>query len=556
MDELKIILDRMKKPLAFASRDNFAHLKSLAALEPFMQVQAEELKRVAKERPEVSEIEELFSGFDSLTPEKKKDRILKASAVIDALEYALIPSADHSELTSSPGNPPHPSPLPQGERVQDVSRPSIGGEQGESDRGFLHLDTPIQYCKGVGPKRAELFGKLGISTVEDALTYLPWRYEDRGNLKKIGRLAYGSYETVSGEVVSAEVVQTKRQRVKIFELLITDRSGMLVGSWFNQPFMKKMFKPGQKVILSGIVKANPYKGGLPQIDNPDYEIMEDNEADNLIHTGRTVPIYRTTAGLSVRYLRSMIKTVLDTFGAAAQDMLPGPIVKKYSLMPLPEAFFEAHFPTKEKDLAILNRGTSAAHRRLSFEELFVLELGLALRKRGLSTEKKGIRFKPMNRLDSELRKNLPYQLTAAQERVIAEIKRDMTRERPMNRLVQGDVGSGKTVVALFAALLAVENGYQVCVMAPTEILAEQHYKNMGSMAQPLGVAVRSLTGGRKKKDKEAVVAEIASGDASARGRHPCAHRRTGEIQTARPRRDRRTASLRRHAALHPYLQRL
>src|SRR5512144_273512 len=182
-------------------------------------------------------------------------------------------------------------------------------------------------------------------------------------------------------------------------------------------------------------------------------------------------------------------------------------------MSVPEAFSEAHFPTKEKDLAVLNRGASAAHRRLSFEELFALELGLALRKRGVSTEKKGIHFKPMNRLETELRKKLPFSLTAAQERVIAEIKRDMAAERPMNRLIQGDVGCGQTVVALIAALLAVENGYQAAVMAPTEILAEQHYKNMSDMTRPLGVRVCSLTGSLKKKDKEAVLAEIESGAA-------------------------------------------
>ena len=142
-------------------------------------------------------------------------------------------------------------------------------ERRENNSINLQHDTPIQYCKGIGPKRAELLQKLGITTVDDALTFLPWRYEDRGNLKKIGRLTYGSFETVTGEVVSAEVVQTRRQRVKVFELVITDKSGILVGSWYNQPFMKKMFRPGQRVILSGIVKSNPYRSGLPQMDNPE-----------------------------------------------------------------------------------------------------------------------------------------------------------------------------------------------------------------------------------------------------------------------------------------------
>ncbi len=492
MDDLKTILDRIRKPLAFAGKDNFAHLHSIAALEPFIRTQVEELKRIAKVRPEILEIESLFIGFDNLSPELKKERIIRARRVIDSFEQDK--QALHPE-SRTPSGKPVVSPI--------IPEPST----------TLRLDTPIQYCKGIGPKRAEMLRKLGISTVEDALEYLPWRYEDRGHLKKIGRISYGSYETVTGEVVSAEVVSTKRQRVKVFELLITDKSGMLVGSWFNQPFMLKMFKKGQKVILSGIVKSNPYKSGIAQIDNPDYEIMEDNEADNLIHTGRTVPIYRTTAGLSVRYLRSMMKTILDSCGATVPEMLPQEIVNKYSLMPVTDAYFEVHFPTFEKDISVLNRGMSAAHRRLSFEELFVLELGLALRKRGVITEKKGISFKPLDSLEVQLRKSLPFKLTNAQERVLAEIKRDMTTERPMNRLVQGDVGSGKTVVAMIASLLAVENAYQACIMAPTEILAEQHYKNMTAMAQPLGILVRSLTGSLKKKEKEAVLADIESGTA-------------------------------------------
>jgi ATP-dependent DNA helicase RecG len=491
MNDLKTILDRIKKPLAFASRDGFAHLKSLADLEPFITAQLNELNRLANRPRELAEMEALFLGFDHLPLERKKEQLQRAAVLIEAFEHDQSGSV----------------------RAHEVSPPAPLRNQGDGGEPLYKPDTPIQYCKGIGPRRAELLRKLGILTVEDALFYLPWRYEDRGNLTKIGRLSYGSYETVSGEVVSAGVSQTKRRRVKIFELLITDKSGMLVGSWFNQPFMQKTFKPGQKVILSGIVKANPYKGGLPQIDNPDYEIMDDDEADNLIHTGRTVPIYRTTAGLSVRYLRSMIKAILDSCGAGHEEALPDELVKKHGLMAVPEALFEAHFPTREKDLGVLNRGMSAAHRRLSFEELFALELGLAIRKRGVSAEKKGIRFQSLCRLESELRKKLPFLLTKAQERVLGEIKRDMTADRPMNRLVQGDVGCGKTVVALIAALLAVENGYQAAIMAPTEILAEQHYKNMSELAGPLGITVRSLTGGRKKKEKDAVLAEIGSGGA-------------------------------------------
>jgi len=504
MDDLKTILERIRKPLDFAGRDNFAHLKSLAAMEAFIGTQAVALKRLANERPETAELEALFTGFDALSPGEKRDRIIKAKDVIDALERSL---AVHEERKNAP---PPPSARPAD---RSAVSPRKAPEGREGDKELLRLDTPIQYCKGIGPKRAELLNKLGIVTVEDALSYLPWRYEDRGNLTKIGRLAYGIFETVMGEVVSAEVVETKRKWVKVFQLVITDRSGMLVGSWYNQPFMKKAFRPGQKVILSGVVKSNPYRSGLPQIDNPDYEIMGEDGADDLIHAGRTVPIYRATSGLSVRAIRTMIKTILDSSEGSVQEALPDFLIKKYSLMPASEAVTEAHFPTKEKDLAVLNRGTSAAHRRLSFEELFSLELGLALRKRGVIVEKKGISFKQANALESALRKGLPYNLTDAQERVITEIKRDMTADRPMNRLVQGDVGCGKTVVALIASLMAVENGYQACLMAPTEILADQHFNNLSTMTMPLGITVRSLTGRMKKKEKEKLLAEIGSGEA-------------------------------------------
>ncbi|NTW66526.1 MAG: ATP-dependent DNA helicase RecG [Nitrospirae bacterium] len=484
-DDLKTILERLKKPLRYASRDDFAHLKSLTDLEPFVLTQVRELRRLSGDSRGTAALEDLFSGFDALALDMKRSHILQAIAAIDAFGRAAA---------MQPENGP--------ERLRTSATETTN----------LHLDTLVQYCKGVGPKRAALMKKLGIATVEDALSYLPWRYEDRGNLKKIARLTYGAFETVSGEVISTEVVQTRRKWVKVFELVIKDGTGVLVGSWFNQPFMQKAFRTGQKVILSGVVKANSYKGGRPQIDNPDYEVLDDDDPESLpIHTGRTVPIYRTTAGLSARALRSIMKSIVDAAVGSVPEPLPAALMKKYGLMPAAQAVREVHFPEHEKDIAILNRGMSAAHRRLSFEELFVLELGLALRKRGVTFEKKGISFKPPVKLEAALRKGLPFTLTSAQERVLAEIKRDMASEHPMNRLVQGDVGCGKTVVALVASLMAVENGYQACLMAPTEILAEQHHRNIVTLALPLGITVVLLTGSLRKKTKETVLAGIASG---------------------------------------------
>jgi ATP-dependent DNA helicase RecG len=512
----KTILDRIRKPLTFAARDNYAHITSLADLEPFMRRQVEELRGAPGSRKGLDELERLFNGFDGLDPQQKKERIIRATELIEGLE----------KEGAGPGGTPEPG-TGRGGGTETLTKQSAGaagrgaraagegsdaGTQTEAEQR-LQLTTPIQYCKGIGPKRAELLRKIGIATVEDALSYIPWRYEDRGNLRKIARVAFGSYETISGEVVSAEVVATKRQRVKVFELVVTDKSGVLVGSWFNQPFMKKTFRKGQKVILSGVVKSNPYRGGAPQMDSPDYEILDESEGEELIHTGRIVPIYRATAGLSVRAIRSMLKAIIDSCAAAVPECLPERILKEHSLIPAAEAVAEVHFPTQEKSIDVLNRGTSAAHRRMSFEELFSLELGLALRKRGVTVEKKGISFRSAGALEQKLRGGLAFTLTAAQERVIAEIKRDMTADRPMNRLVQGDVGSGKTVVAMIASLTAVESGYQASLMAPTEILAEQHFRNIAAMAASSGVTVRLLTGSVKKKEKEAILAEIASGTA-------------------------------------------
>jgi ATP-dependent DNA helicase RecG len=498
MDELRSILEKIRKPIEFARKDDFAHLRSLAGIGPFMRAQVLALRSLPVDQSAVSRIEALFHDFDLLAQQEKKQRVLAAAALVNAIAGGKPDTQEQGVFE-------------RGNEVLPCA--STHTAKTESGGQALQPDTPIQYCKGIGPKRAELLKKIGITTVEDALTCFPRRYEDRSNLRKIGKVSYGAYETVTGEVVSADVVQTKRKRVRIFELVITDRTGILIGSWFNQPFMQKTFKKGQTVILSGIVKSNPYKGGLPQIDNPEYEIMEEDDTANLIHTGRTVPVYRTTAGLSVRYLRSMMKAVLDACGGSLRETLPETVLGKYAFMGVPEAFFEVHFPEREKDLVKLNSGLSAAHRRLSYEELFVLEIGLALRKRGISQEKKGITFRELKKYEEDLRSRLPFRPTSAQERVIREIKRDMTAERPMNRLVQGDVGSGKTLVALIAALMAIENGYQACVMAPTEILAAQHAGNMAALAEPLGITLQTLTGSMKKKAKAAALEAIETGRA-------------------------------------------
>jgi ATP-dependent DNA helicase RecG len=372
-------------------------------------------------------------------------------------------------------------------------------------RGKDLSDHPVQYIKGVGPKRAKILSRLGIKTVKDALYYLPFRYENRTNIKKITDLQYGNNETVYGKVISADVIKVPGRNFRIFELTIHDDSGLLKGKWFNQPFMKRNFKIGDEVLFYGIVKRNPYWGIGFEMDNPEYEIINDD--DSLIHMNRIVPIYRATSGLSVRQIRSIIFSIIKKYIADICDTIPSEILNKHKLPGLSESLSQIHFPDTDTDMDELNRGTSDFHRRLSFDELFMLELGLAVLKRGKLREK-GITFNPDDNFLKILFDMLPFKLTNAQVRVFSDILKDMTRPYPMNRLIQGDVGCGKTVIAVMAMMIAAECGYQSALMAPTEILAEQHYINLHKMIENLGLKVCLLTGSVKDKPLN----QLASGE--------------------------------------------
>jgi ATP-dependent DNA helicase RecG len=367
-------------------------------------------------------------------------------------------------------------------------------------------DTPVQYIKGVGPARAKLLKRLTIETLEDMLFYFPWRYEDRKNLKSISHLRHGTHETTLCEVVSADIITTPRKRMKIFELTVTDGTGFLKCKWFNQAYLKKYFQKGQKVILSGMIKGNPYASLGLEMENPDYELV--GQDDTFIHTSRIVPVYKATEGISPKQIRTLMFSTIHSYASLIQDYLPEEIMKRNSLMPLDRAVREAHFPEEITDAGPLNQGVSSAHRRIVFDEFFYLEAGLALLKKRETVEK-GISFSVENNLVKKFFQDLPFKLTGAQERVLEDIWSDMRKALPMNRLVHGDVGCGKTVVALAVMLTAVENGCQACLMAPTELLAEQHFINIHKMVEALGLSVVLLTSGIKDRP----VDDIAMGSA-------------------------------------------
>jgi ATP-dependent DNA helicase RecG len=390
--------------------------------------------------------------------------------------------------------------------------------------GQRKSDTPvleIQYIKGVGPKRAALLrSRLNIYTVTDALYHLPFRYEDRGNPVSMRDLRVDMMQTVSGTVVSAGVIDLKHHGRKVtdprkfrpvkgllFELTLADGTGFIKGKWFQQPYLASRYKKGMRVILSGLVR-HPRYGTVYEMDNPSHEPLgdESNTTEDTVHTNRITPVYRTTEDISPKLLRTIIHNALSGAGEL-KDPMPAEIIEEQGLPGLDESIRSAHFPPEGADLDALNSWATPWQRRLSFDELFMLEAGFAVLKKGKLAEK-GRVFAPEGKLFRSLLSSLPFRLTAAQRRVIDEILGDMQRPLPMQRLLQGDVGAGKTIVALAAMLTAVESGAQSALMAPTEILAEQHYINIHSMVESLGLRICLITGSRKDRPLEA----IASGD--------------------------------------------
>jgi ATP-dependent DNA helicase RecG len=321
---------------------------------------------------------------------------------------------------------------------------------------------------------------------------------------------------VIGEVVGSGVRPTRRPRFKIFELVIRDRTGALRAIWFNQPFLADVFKPHQRVILFGKLELTPH--GL-QLQNPQYEVLpqggegDDPQAhdDETLHTGRIVPIYEKTGTLTTKMQRVLVHHALASLPEVLPDPLPPAVRERRRLLDRRTAIVEAHFPPEQARLDELNAFRSPAQQRLIFEEFFLFQCGLVLRKRRASAETKPRAVVITDEIRESARRVLPFRLTGDQKKVIGEIVADMRRPHPMNRLLQGDVGSGKTIVALMAALVAMENGFQVAFMAPTEILAEQHYINIRRLLESSRFRMAILTGATPAKKRRETQAELAGG---------------------------------------------
>ena len=357
------------------------------------------------------------------------------------------------------------------------------------------------YVKGVGPARAAMLEAKGLKVVEDLLTYAPFRYEDRSNVKLLRDLAPGEMATVLAEVRSTKVSGFRRRNLGLFEATFTDASrGVLAGKWFHGAYLADVLAPGQKVALYGKVEFDTYSGHLAMM-HPEYEILADDEdGDASLHTGRIVPVYEAAGKVTTRALRTLLHRILGSASPQLDDPLPEHIRAQLKLPDRWSAIRELHFPSPDADLRVLNAFRSPAQYRLIFEEFFWLECGLEL-KRAKARLRPGIQFALTERARERIKEMLPFRPTGAQKRVLAEIAHDMSEPHPMYRLLQGDVGSGKTLVAAEAAIIAIENGYQVAVLAPTEILATQHYFYFKKLFQKLGYVTILVTGSSTAREK-------------------------------------------------------
>ena len=368
------------------------------------------------------------------------------------------------------------------------------------------LSTPLQFLKGVGPRKAADLKRAGLILVQDLLYRLPFRYEDRSRMQPIASLRPGTKAAVLGEIKSSNVAITRRRGFKIFHAVIADASGSIRCTWMNQAFLADVLRAHLQVVIFGDVKLD--STGL-HFMNPEYELIADDLSS--VHTGRVVPFYEKTGTVTPNMQRRLVRQALDQLPDEIPDPLPDNLRVRLQLMPRRAALEEAHFPPNDASVDVLNAFRSPAQRRLIFEEFFLFQIGHAWRRHSSSSELKPFVAIVDDRIRASAAKVLPFKLTPGQRQAVKEIVDDMLRVEPMHRLLQGDVGAGKTIVALLAAIVAMENGLQVAFMAPTEILAAQHYGNIARLLASSRFRVDLLTGSTPGLHKHTLLANIERG---------------------------------------------
>ncbi len=512
-DELRAILTTLEKPLTFISKNNFSNIdkvKSLSGLVDDLTLKALSLP-LSKDSIKVLEsLKSSFSGYDELSDTDKKELIKRALHDVRGMMQGVVQEVPMETETSKP---------PRKKEPEDKEESSSQMSSKAVSRGDDLSEISIQYVKGVGPRIASLLKKKGIENIENALYYFPRKYEDRTTVKSMSKLIAGERETFMGEIMVSGRVRTRRGGM--YQVVLSDGTAMVTLVWFkfSEKYLRAAYKKGASVILTGEVSFG-YRDAL-QVVHPrpeDIEVIdsgEDLDHDN-VHFNRIVPIYPLTEGIGQRRMRSIMKSVVDIYSPALESFLPEYVKKKRGLLGFSSALQRVHFPAQDDRVVDLADTDSVyhslSHKTLAYSEFFLTELGLALKKRDVA-RLAGIAFSPTGELTSKLLSRLTFDLTAAQKRAVTEIENDMRSDRPMNRLLQGDVGSGKTIVAVLSILKAVECGYQAVFMAPTEILAEQHLASVLSYVKAMGMRVVFLKSGLGKSEKNTYYKALQSGEA-------------------------------------------
>jgi len=451
--EMAALIVRLNKILSLERRQGYADSAVIGGLEGFIERLARELAGAHPHKKMLAE--ELIARaakYAQLSPAKRREAIQALEDVLRALEADMV----------------------------------VGQSNFQTCKPADLLTAPVRYAKGVGPKRERLLNKLGIETIEDLLTYFPRRIEDRSIIKKIAQLRHGERVTIKGRVRAIDVIKP-RGDMEILKVAIQDNTGVAYGVWFNQPWLKTQFVKGERISVYGEVDKSYSQ---VQLNNP---VWEPAEKDFL--TGRLVPIYSLTEGLPQGALLRVISENLTIHREAIKELVPEETKTTHELLPRAAAFEKIHFPHSLEEF-------EQARRTLAFEELFLFQIGVA-QERLKAQAQMGHKLEIKDELLQEFLNGLPFELTAAQKKALAEIRKDMASERPMHRLLQGDVGSGKTVVATIACLIAIASGYQAAFMAPTEILAQQHYHRISEMLKDR-CSVALLVGSLPEKEKQEI----------------------------------------------------
>ncbi len=511
MKEIFALLERIKKASLVENKMGY---KNAAVFGGFSAFVVSSLEKIIEEAGEdlpaevltgVSRVSALMDHYSESRPQDRQEylgELLPVLELISGLEPAMAgKNTDAGQLQTKrntdagqrqTGNR-EPKPQATG---KGGPKPQATGKGEPKPQATGKGGPELQFLKQVGPKRLQLLHKLGITTVEELLYHFPRRYEDRSRLKRFAQMKDGDTETVMGTVIGCQEFKP-RKGLTITKAAVYDGSSIGYAVWFNQAYIKKQVTQGTEIMITGKVAR---KFGYVQISVNDFETLD---RDDPLHAGRIIPFYPATEGLPAKVLRSVMKFAVDKYGPAQEEFLPPELIRKYRFWQLPAALEKIHFPDKLTEV-------EPARRRLVFEELFLLQLGVSLQKVTRLSEP-GIKHKPDGPLVQKFLKNLPFALTGAQAQVLGEIRRDMEDSKPMNRLLQGDVGCGKTVVAAAALVKTVENGCQGAIMAPTEILAEQHFQGLLELLEPLGLRVALLTGSLAKKEKKQTLEDIRQG---------------------------------------------